>query len=344
MVSFTYRVLVVLGVLVVALFLWKIANVLLLAFAGVLLAVVLHGVASRVTKHTPLSTRWGLPVAGLLILGVLALVGWLIGPNVAAQMQQLSQQVPQMIDQIRQYAWGDYLLQQVPQSDARLIEMITSQSEVFKRVTGVLSTVLNVLGTIVLILFVGIYLSVKPGWYRDGVAALVPQGRRARVREVFDTAGRALWKWLIGTLISMTIIGTMTTVGLLILGMPMALALGVIVALMEFVPYLGPFLAMVPAVLVGLMQSPTMGLYVALLYLGLQQIESNIVYPLVQQHEVSLPPALTVLAVVTFGVLFGIGGVFLATPLLVVVLVFVKMLYIEDALGDHTVDVPGEQQ
>src|SRR5690606_20797257 len=131
-----------------------------------------------------------------------------------------------------------------------------------------------------------------------------------------------LWLWLLGTLASMVTVGVLTGGALMLLGLPAAAALGIIAALLEFIPILGPGIAAFPALLVAIAHGGwSEALYVGLIYLAIQQIEGNLIYPLFLRRAVALPPALTVLAVVGAGLLFGLLGLFLATPLLVVLLV-----------------------
>lgn len=149
-----------------------------------------------------------------------------------------------------------------------------------------------------------------------------------------------MWWWLIGRLLSMLIVGITVTISLWLLGIPLALTLGLLAALLDFIPNLGPTLATVPAVLLALMQSPTQAVYVLLIYIVIQQAESYLLTPIVQHRTVSLPPALTIIAQVILGVLFGVMGLILASPLAAVVLVLIKMLYVEDVLGDTIEDLP----
>jgi predicted PurR-regulated permease PerM len=127
-------------------------------------------------------------------------------------------------------------------------------------------------------------------------------------------------------------VGAAVALGLTLLGMPMPLALGLIAGLLEFVPFFGPIISGTLAVLVAFGQGPAQALYVALLFLVIQQIEGNVLVPLVQRWAVKLAPALTVAGVLVFGTLFGIAGVVFATPLLVVCTVLVRELYVERVL------------
>jgi predicted PurR-regulated permease PerM len=136
-------------------------------------------------------------------------------------------------------------------------------------------------------------------------------------------------KWLIATLISMAIIAAMTTTGLLLLGIPAALALGLIAGLLQFVPTVGPIVSAVPAAVVALVVSPLHVLWVILLYLVTQQIESNMITPIVMRRAVDLPPALTLLTQALMTVLFGFLGLLLAVPLVAITMVLVRRLYVE---------------
>jgi predicted PurR-regulated permease PerM len=147
----------------------------------------------------------------------------------------------------------------------------------------------------------------------------------------------ALRRWLVGQFFAMLLVGTLTTIGLLILGVPLALTLGIFTFFLVFVPYVGSIVSGALAVLIALLDSPQTALYAGLLYGGIQFVESYFITPLVQEKVVSLPPVLLLASQFLLGVLAGAVGIALATPLSVAVVVLVQMLYVEDVLGD---DVP----
>lgn len=206
------------------------------------------------------------------------------------------------------------------------------------RLTGTFSTLFNLLTNAVFVLFIGLFTAADPGGYRDGLVGLVPPGARARAREVLFQVWRALRGWLLGKLLAMVLVGLLTGVGLAVLGMPFALTLGLLAGLFELIPFVGPVLAAVPALLIALTQSPWQILYVALLFLIVQQLEGNLITPLVYKRTVALPPVLTLAAVLVMGTLFGLLGLFVATPLLAAALVIVRTLYQQDMLGDPPTD------
>ncbi len=132
----------------------------------------------------------------------------------------------------------------------------------------------------------------------------------------------------------MTVVGILTWAGLMILGIPLAFTLAVIAGLLSFVPNIGPILSALPAVLVGLSVSPIMAVYVIGVYVLVQTVESYLITPFIQQRAVAMPPALLLIVQLIMGVWVGVIGIFLATPLTVALMVAVRMLYIEDVLGD----------
>lgn len=184
------------------------------------------------------------------------------------------------------------------------------------------------------IVFVGLYLAISPALYRDGFLRLVPPRHRPRGREVAAALRHALGWWIAGRALSMTVVGVLTLIGLGMLGIPAALPLAIIAGLFSFIPNIGPILSALPALLIGFMQSPTTALYVGLLYLGVQTVESYGITPIIQQRAVSIPPALLMTVQVLFGLLGGIVGLFLATPVTVAVITVIQMLYIRGVLDD----------
>jgi predicted PurR-regulated permease PerM len=198
------------------------------------------------------------------------------------------------------------------------------------------------LSAVVLLIVGGLYLAAQPDIYRGGFLLLFPDdGKRASAKETLDATGEALQLWLVGQLLTMAFLFVTTLAGLWAIGVPAAVALAVFAGLAQFVPIIGPIVASVPALLVALTESWQMVLWVLALYVGIQQVESNLVTPLVQRQTVHLPPALPLFAVVVFGLLFGLPGVLLATPLAVVAFVVIKKLWVRDMLGETT-RLPGE--
>jgi predicted PurR-regulated permease PerM len=186
----------------------------------------------------------------------------------------------------------------------------------------------------VIVVFVGLYVAADPDVYARGLVRLVPMPRRRRAREVLEALARTLRRWLVGKLLGMAVIAVATWAGLSLAGVPLALVLGLLAGLLNFVPYLGPMLSFVPALPLAIPEGATTVGWVLGLYVGIQMAESYLLTPLVDQQSVALPPALTITAQVLLGVLLGWLGLVLATPLTAAALVLVRMLYVEDLLGD----------
>ncbi len=185
-----------------------------------------------------------------------------------------------------------------------------------------------------MVLFVGIYLAVNPTLYKNGVLKLVPIRKRARINEVLAASGQTLRSWLLGEAVLMLTIGVLKAVGLWILGVPVALTLGVLAGILEFVPNIGPVTAGTIAALIAFTQSPQQALYVIIFTVALQAAESNILQPVVQKFAVDVPPVLTILTQVIATTLFGFAGLLVATPLVAVAIPVIRMLYVDDVLGD----------
>jgi predicted PurR-regulated permease PerM len=315
------------------LLLWYIVEVFLLVFAGILLAIFLRGLSDQLSQYTPLNATWALAVVVLILLAILGVGVWLLAPDLAAQLSELAETLPRSIQhleqRIRQYGIGQWFL-----AHATPVSALLPEGSMLGRITRVFSTTLGVLASLIVILVIGFYMTVAPQVYTEGVVRLVPIARHGRAHEVLQALGQTLRWWLLGRWISMMLVGLLTAVGLWLLGVPLALTFGLLAALLTFIPYLGPLISAIPPTLLVLMQSPMQALYVILLYLGIQSVESYLLTPLVQQRTLSLPPALTITAQIFLGLLLGTLGVILATPLIAVTLVLVQMLYIEDVLGE----------
>ncbi|MFO0893254.1 MAG: AI-2E family transporter [Isosphaeraceae bacterium] len=310
------------------------ADVLLLGFAGLLLSIFLRGVARLVTRWTSLKEGWSLAVVVLLLASTIGLGCWFLASSVGAQFDELSTSLERsahgLQDRLRQTSWGELLLDVTSTR-----QLASGRFNLSGRITGAFSSALGAFVNLVVILFVGLYVAVDPGVYRRGFLQLVPRGRRPRAGEVLDALDQKLGRWLMGRLFNMTIIGIGTAIGLWLLGIPLLLALALLAFLLDFIPYIGPIASAVPAMLVALTIGPAQAVYVGLLYLGVQFVESYLLTPLVQQRAVELPPAVTILAQLLLGLLAGVLGLALATPLTAAAVTMVRKLYVEDVLGDQ---------
>jgi len=216
-----------------------------------------------------------------------------------------------------------------------LRQFFPSLGALLRSATTALGGVAGVLGNLVVILFLGLYVAIDPRVYRGGMLLLLPRDRRERVGSVLDETAETLRWWIVGQLVSMTIIAALTFVALLLVGIPGAFVLAVITGLLAFIPYIGSFVAGAIIVLVGLAQGGTMVFWALGVYLLVQLVESYVLAPIVQRWSVDLSPALIIGGLTVLGTLFGIWGFILAAPLLAVLRVFVLRFWVEDALEDQ---------
>jgi predicted PurR-regulated permease PerM len=327
----------VLALVVLVVALWLARTVVLVLFAGCLIAVLLDSVARGVRRVLPVPRRLGVSLGfGLLVL-VMAAAAALFGTQVAAQADELAGLVPQALDRLRD------VLQ--PLGISGLVPSITfghedqTAAEAVQRAGSIVASGMVLLegGARVLLLglvalFTGLFLALDPDVYRNGFLRLFPRRRRGRLGEVLDRLARDLAVWLRTQLLVMLFVGVACGLGVYMLGVPLAPFLGLIAGLFEFVPVVGPIAASIPAILVGLTIDPWTAVYVGLLYLAVNQIEGLWLVPVLQEKALALPAAATLVGVVLFGTLLGFLGVLLAVPLLLVLTVTVRMLYIEDIL------------
>jgi predicted PurR-regulated permease PerM len=313
---------------------WFGAHALLLIFACILFAVLLFDLSSRVQRFVKVKRGWALAMVVAIMLSLLVLGGIFVAPQIAEQSSELGKTLPQSIHKVRQglehHSWLQWLMGELP-SDK---EVMALMQNLLPRAGLFFSGVLGAFGNALIIVFVGVYLAAQPGIYVNGVVTLFPQRKRERVREVIEELRTTLARWLFGKAVSMVIVGTASALGLALLDIPLAMILGIIAGLLDFIPYLGPLMAGVPAVLIALTAGPEQALYVIALFGLIQLLEGYVLQPLIENRTVSLPPALTIVMQVMMGAIFGLAGVALATPLAAVLAVLVSMLYVQDVLGD----------
>jgi predicted PurR-regulated permease PerM len=316
---------------------WLSIQVWLAVFAGILLAIFLKTLSLWVRKVTRLPRIWSLVTVLLALLGLMALAGWLIGPKAVEQFSQLADRLPKALEKIQHHAaesgWGKFLPQKLPPAS----ELTNTAGKVAAHAATFFSLSVEAVTSLFVVIFLGIYLAAAPDVYVKGLLRLFPVAHRERAGEVIDKLGSNLGNWLLGQLVSMTVVGTLIAIGLSVLGIPLGLALGVLAGLLNFIPIVGSLLSAVPAILLAFLVSPWHPVYVIGLYVLVNTvIESHLLVPLIQRYAVNLPPAVAIVALLLLGKLFGFLGLLLAIPIATTFLVLTKMVYIEGVLGDKT--------
>lgn len=324
----TYALVVLLVLLVV-----NATEVLLAVFGGVLLAVLLHGISRWLHRKTGIGERYALALTLAVVLAVAALGAWLMASAASEQADQLAERLPDAVDRLKQRLLAYDGIARLAEHADRLREALPGDSERTQYAAAFFSSTLGALGNAVFILFVGLFLAIDPRLYIRGLLLLVPTRHQARTGEVLEQTGEALHGWLVAKLIAMAVIGVLTSLGLFLLDIDLALILGLIAALLSFVPNFGPIISVIPAALIALVAGPQKALYVLALYAAIQAVESYALTPFLQQRIVRMPPALLLTMQVLLGVLAGLMGVIFATPLTAAAMTMVRMWYVEDMLG-----------
>ena len=308
---------------------------LLLIFMSMLFAVGLRGLAKALKERTGLSIKkaLGVVIAVLIVVTVLGVV--LLGSQIAGQLEELAEALPASLEalqtQLTQSGWGQSLLSLIPTADE--INSLVRNS--FSQATGAFSNVFGWAANAVVVVFLTFMFALEPEIYIGNLIRLVPKPRRLRTCEVESSVGEILRKWLLARVMSMTFVGILTTVGLLLIGAPLALTLGLIAGITSFIPTFGPVIAVVPAALLALLDGPGTALLVIGLYILVQQIDNFVLTPILDRVTVSLPGALTIVAQLLLGAVAGFMGLTLAAPLAAASTVLARMLYVEDILNDR---------
>lgn len=307
--------------------LWVLVDLLLLLFACLLVSLILLTVTNAIRSRTNLPFAVSLAMSVLLFLAVIGGAFVFFGAAIQAEFAELVTRLPK--------AWAD--LQARIESSAVGAAMLErargfapSGQVLLNAVTTAVAAVGGMLSFLVIVLVGGLYLAAQPTMYATGLLRLIPTSARSQTAETLDAITISLRNWLKGQAVGMLFVGAATGIGLSLIGVPAAWAIGLVAGLAEFVPYLGVLLAGVPAVVLAFGQDTSTGLWTIGMLLAVQQVQGNLIMPLVQNKMVDLPPAITIFGIIAAGILFGVAGVLLATPLTIVVLVLIRRLYLHE--------------
>lgn len=321
-------------------FSWQIRQVLLLVFSAVVIAVALNRlvrVFQRVRIKRPIAIFLSITLLLLLLAGFFILVV----PPFLTQLQDLATLAPEGLERLR--GWSSWLRDIIPEQFVQEIRTWRGLTEQLRSLTfnlfgnflTLFTNSLGVLLNVLIVLVLTIMLLASPTPYRQGFTLLFPASYRPRVEEILQKCERSLGGWVTGTLANMLIISVLNAIALLILQVPLALANGVLSGVLTFIPNIGPTLSTIPPILLALLDSPGKAIAVLIAYIAIQQLESNVLTPLIMQKQVSLLPAVTLASQLVFASFFGFLGLFLALPLLVVTQVWVKELLVKDVLNQR---------
>lgn len=300
------------------------ANALLLILAGSLIAIFFTGLSSLLKRKTGWKS-WickTLSIVGTLLL--IALFFWLIGSKIQAQISVLSDTIPSTFQNLKEQLNNSQVGQEI-------IETLTSEESIQKAEAfggRFFQSTFGAFGDIYVVLFIGIFFTVSPTLYTEGAVKLFPPKKQKKFQEVLSHLKIQLRNWLKGKLLSMFVVFAFTAIGLYFINIELWLVLSLLAGLLSFIPNFGPLIALIPAVLIGLLDGPKTALIILGLYVLVQFLESNFITPMVQKKLIQMPPALILIAQLFMGALTGGWGLILATPITVIVIVLVQDLYL----------------
>ncbi len=337
---FATRVVTFLAIVGVAWLLLKLTGLVMLVFAAIVLAVVFDAMARLLSRWTRLPHGWALTAAIVVLLGVFIGIFVMFGAQLAREFETIRERIPGALAAIQQqlegWGLGDRIRSLVEQG-------VGDVSSLMSRAGGYALSIGSGLADFALVLVGAIFLAVDPAVYRRGVLMLTPKRAEPVVKDALDDCTHALRGWMGGQLMSMTVVAAATAAGLWFLGVPAAGGLGLIAGLLDIIPFIGPIIAGVPAVILAFTVSPSTALWTVGLFLVVQQIQGNFLQPMIQKYAVDVPPAVLLFAVGGAGILFGFIGVVLAAPLTIVVFVLVQRVYVK-AILDKPITVAGREE
>lgn len=333
---FVRRLVLVLVLVALGFFVVRAADLILLAFGAMLGALLLVAIADWIDAHTPIGRGAGLAIAALVLFTVIGLIVWLFGSETASQASALTHALPQDWARLRQ-SWGS---SPIGGKLLNSVESFGGGSKLARVGAGLGLGSLELIANFIIMLVGALFFAAQPQLYRKGILHLVPRPYRPVIADALEDVARALRLWLITQLISMGLMGVMIAFGLWLSGVQAWGALGLLGGLSEFIPYVGPTLAMIPAIIVGLAGGGSIWGVIGT-YVVVRIIQANVITPLISQRVVSVPPGLYLFLILAMGYAFGTFGMFFSGALSVAAYTLTIRLYVRETLGDHPA-LPGE--
>lgn len=330
----------VFALLVGGYFAYRTTGAILAFLLTILLSIILSAPVNYLARRR-IPRTWGVLAVITALAGLLWLFGLALVPAVETQSRQFAEAFPTLLEEALDLAnrlqsfFG--LGTQIgldPESLSGVAREFLTGSTV-STAAGVGLTAATVVSLGVVVFISTIYLVIRPEPWVNGFVSLFPAGWRQRTREVLQILYQTVQRWFLGQLAAMTFIAIFWAISLSLIGVPFALLLGIFSGLISFIPYLGALISVVLPVLLALISDPFSAVWVILAFIIIQQIEGNLLQPIVMSRAVDLHPALVIFAILVMGTLFGLIGVFLAVPLVAALQVLVRELWVQkmDQMG-----------
>ncbi len=303
---------------------WMAANTFFLIFAGLLFAALLDACTRGLGRVLPIGRGWNLAIVCLgfavAILGLLFWSGYSIALQIDQLLDALNQELHFLEQKMTDFGFAPATASGGSASIGDLFRFLfPNPNQLFGQAQSAFSRTLGGVGDAAIFVLIGVFVAADPVVYRERVLEFLPLSQRQSVAFLLDEVSKTLRRWLIGQLAAMLLLALLTWIALLALGVPSSFLLGIQTGLLEFIPYLGSVIAAVPVFLMAL----PLGTFTVVVALGLYAILHILVgmvfVPLIQKQTLDLPPALAVASLTLFGALFGVVGVAVATPLVIVI-------------------------
>ena len=324
--------LIVIAALSVAVY--RAGNLLIIAFGSILGAITIRAVADKLERHARLPHRLSLCVAMLGAIGFVGFLIWLLTVQFGQQINTLIAQTPMLVDRLAAWMSQSTVGTKIVAAASAAYAGSQAAQDVGMLARGGAEAVLNV----ILLIVGALFFAIEPQRYRNGLLLLVPRDKRPAFADAFADLEHTLRLWLRAQIMLMTIMGVLVALGLWISGVPSAAALGLLAGLSEFIPYIGPTVAMLPAL--GLAATVGTGPLIGAIstYAVVRLVHDNGITPYVQNRVVRIPPAVTLFSIVGIGLIFGIGGLIFSAPLLVAIYALTRSLYLRETIGEPVSD------
>lgn len=331
---FIRRLLLILLIAGVAVAVYRAGNLLIIAFGSILGAITIRAIGDGLEKRLRLPHKLSMGLAALLAIGFFGFLIWLLTAQFGQQINQLIAQTPILANRLEAWLSQSQVGAKIVEAARAAYAGSQAAQDVGALARGGAEAVVN----IILLIVGALFFAIEPKRYRDGLLLLVPRNKRPAFGDAFSDLEHTLRLWLRAQIVLMTIMGVLVGLGLWIAGVPSAAALGLLAGLSEFVPYIGPTVAMLPAlgIAASVGTGPLIGAIVT--YAVVRLVHDNGITPYIQHRVMRIPPAVTLFAIVGLGLIFGIGGLIFSAPLLVAIYALTRSLYLRETLGETLAD------
>lgn len=328
---FIRRIVLIILIAALAVALHRIGTLLILAFGSILGAITIHAVADRLHRHLRVPRRYAIGFAMLAALSLTGFLIWLLTVQFGTQINALIVETPQLLARLAAWMSQSAVGAKIVEAVQTGYESAQATQDLGQIARGGADLILNV----ILLIIGAMFFAIEPRRYRDGLLLLAPKDKRDAFRDAFDDLGRNLRLWLRAQIILMILMGVSIGIGLWLSGVPSAAALGLLAGISEFIPYIGPTVAMLPAL--GLAANAGSGPLIGAVatYVIVRLVQDMIVTPLIQDKVIAVPPAITLFAIVAIGMIFGLAGLIFAAPLLIAIFALTRTLYLRETLGEN---------